>query len=725
VWLEACFQLIVFSCSMVAAFLLRFDFSVPPAFISVMWTAAGAFGAGKLIVFTAMGLHRRWWRYVSSHDLLRLVGANIGGSVCGALLLSVTGAEGMPRSVYALDWFVCLFFTTLIRLSARMMADVLAMRANGRDGKFALIYGAGDAGVMLAKEMRQNNTLPYSLLGFIDDDPKKQGARIQGVRVYDSGEGLTRLMRERTVEIIFIAVPSASSTQMRGILDRCSRLQVNYKIVPALAEMIAERGLLGQIRDVAVEDLLGRQPARLDVASIREKIGGKVVLVTGAAGSIGSELCRQIARFEPSFLVGYEIGETPLFFLDREMGASGTPTRFVPEIGCVQDRQRLAEVFSKHKPEMVFHAAAYKHVPMMEGHIFEAVKNNIFGTYAVASCAREHGVREFVMVSTDKAVRPTNIMGVTKRVAELLVRSLQDGGTNFVSVRFGNVLGSNGSVIPIFKEQIAAGGPVTVTHPEMTRYFMTIPEAAQLVLQAATIGQGGEIFVLDMGDPVRIVELARNLIVLSGLRPGEDIAIEYSGLRPGEKLFEELHLSDEEFLPTKHEKIKAFAGKSLEQAEATILLETLGEICVTRDVGKLILTLKRVVPDYNPSPEVLERMLVRQIRGEKPFAEQLREASSAEEAWEVVQKGAREMGFSRAAVSLARLRTEARLRDEVSGAEWTAELPLRNGDWLRLSRPFDSTVHQSAMAPFLDTLRGTLMEKSNQWDGEKWRAAGA
>jgi FlaA1/EpsC-like NDP-sugar epimerase len=373
--------------------------------------------------------------------------------------------------------------------------------------------------------------------------------------------------------------------------------------------MIEENGLARQIREVAVEDLLGRSATLLDDDQISAKLIGNTVLVTGAAGSIGSELCRQIARFNPCAIVGFEIAETALFHLEREMRQSFSSVRFYPEIGSIQNKQRLAEVLEQYRPSILYHAAAYKHVPMMEAHVFEAIENNVFGSYNVAMAAAEHGVEDFVMISSDKAVRPTNIMGATKRVAELLLLALQNGRTKYVAVRFGNVLGSNGSVIPIFKHQIAAGGPVTVTHPEMRRYFMTIPEASQLVLQASTMGNGGEIFVLDMGTPVKIVDLARNLILLSGLRPDEDITIEFTGVRPGEKLYEELNSMEEETLPTPHEKIKIFAGNGVPPAGMESYLEALRDICARRDVPSLVLTLKDLIPDYNPSAHLLNRAL--------------------------------------------------------------------------------------------------------------------
>lgn len=606
---ETCIQVGAFVMATLVAFFLRFDFSLPPIFITHLLFAICSFTGAKLVVFVALGLHRSWWRYVSSDDLLLLAAGNASGSLLGAGVIWCFGPSGFPRSIYVLDFILCFGLTALIRLGARLTIDVLSMRVNRVGHKRALIYGAGDAGVLLAREMRQNAAVSYTLAGFIDDDTKKKGVRLQGVRVLGGGNDLAQIVEASVAEMIFIAIPSASGEQITRILNRCSGLKVKYKTIPPIGEMIESNALLTQIRDVAVEDLLGRQPVRLDVESIRRKLAGQVVLVTGAAGSIGSELCRQIARFEPAVLVGYDIAETALFFLEREMLAKLPKVPFKAEIGSVQNDRRLAEVFTRYRPALVFHAAAYKHVPMMESHVFEAIENNVFGTLAVARCAAEFGVRDFVLISTDKAVRPTNIMGATKRVAELVIRSMQEYGNKFVSVRFGNVLGSNGSVIPIFKEQIAAGGPVTVTHPDMTRYFMTIPEATQLVLQASTLGVGGEIFILDMGDPVKISHLARNLILLSGLRPGDDIRIEYTGMRPGEKLFEELHLYDENIVGTGHEKIKAFAGHNLTFLEVERLIDTLREICQDRDLGRLVLAIKNIVPDYSPSQQLLEQIV--------------------------------------------------------------------------------------------------------------------
>jgi len=363
------------------------------------------------------------------------------------------------------------------------------------------------------------------------------------------------------------------------------------------------------VRDVSAEDLLGRAPARIEQHRVSAKLAGSTVLVTGAAGSIGSELCRQIARFNPRAIVGFEISETALFYLDLEIRRSFPGVPFFPEIGSIQNRQRVDEVLERHHPSILYHAAAYKHVPMMETHIFEAIENNVFGTYNVAMAAAEHAVEDFVQLSSDKAVKPINIMGATKRVAELLLLALQNGRTKYVAVRFGNVLGSNGSVIPIFKKQIAAGGPVTVTHPDMRRFFMTIPEACQLVLQAAAIGKGGQICVLDMGEPVKIVDLARNLILLSGLRPDEDIKIEFTGMRPGEKLYEELSTLLEDTAPTTHDKIRVYVGNGMPEGDMLSRLGSLHDICEARDAGRLVVALKEIVPDYSPSAHLLKRII--------------------------------------------------------------------------------------------------------------------
>jgi FlaA1/EpsC-like NDP-sugar epimerase len=553
-------------------------------------------------------LDRGWWRYVSIRDVARLAAANLAGSVFGCLALLGLAPEGFPRSIYVLDFLVCLGMTAGARVTVRLAFEFSRLPNLGTK-KRTLIYGAGAAGVTLLREIHQNPALAYEIAGFIDDDPAKAGRFIHATKVLGNGAALPSIVASQTIDTVLIALPSATGAQMTIVLNHCHEAGVSYKTVPGLAEVIEGNGLATQIRDVAVEDLLGRTPVRLEHDRISARLSGNTVLVTGAAGSIGSELCRQIARFNPAGIVGFEIAESPLFEIDREMRQSFPKVPFYPEIGSIQNKQRLAEVLEQYRPSILYHAAAYKHVPMMEANVFEAVENNVFGTWNVALAAAYHGVEDFVMISSDKAVRPTNIMGATKRAAELLILELQNGGTKFVSVRFGNVLGSNGSVIPIFKRQIAAGGPVTVTHPEMRRYFMTIPEASQLVLQASTMGRGGEIFVLDMGAPVKIADLARNLILLSGLRPDEDIKIEFTGVRPGEKLYEELNSMEEDTLPTPSEKIKIFTGNGLPSTGMEPYLEALRDVCERHDVPGLVLTLKDLIPDYNPSTHLLNRAL--------------------------------------------------------------------------------------------------------------------
>ena len=607
-WILRAVQFAIFVIAVISAFLLRFDFIIHKDYAPHLLVGVCVWVVAKVITFHLLGLDRGWWRYVSVQDLARLGVANVLGSALGGVVILSFGPHGFPRSVYFLDLLLCFGMTAGIRMAVRTAFEFSKIQSSQAQ-KRTLIYGAGDAGVTLLREIRKNPALAYDVVGFIDDSPGKTGARVYQVRVLGNGAMLPSIAQQRAIEMVLIAMPSATGQQMTAILQRCNDAGIAYKTVPGLAEIIQSGGLATQIRDVAVEDLLGRKPVRLEGDQIRNALEGKVVLVTGAAGSIGSELCRQIARFHPAGIVGFEIAESPLFEIDREMRRVFPDTPFYPEIGSVQNRARLNDVLRQYSPSVVYHAAAYKHVPMMEAHVFEAVENNVFGTYNVAVAAADHGVGEFVMISSDKAVRPTNVMGATKRIAELLLLGLQNGSTKFVSVRFGNVLGSNGSVIPIFKQQIAAGGPVCVTHPEMRRYFMTIPEASQLVLQAGTMGSGGEIFVLDMGEPVRIQDLARNLILLSGFRPDEDIRIEFTGLRPGEKLYEELNLLDESMLPTFHEKIRIFAANGLPAQSMEHYLATLREICTTRDLPRLVLTFKDAIQDYNPSSHLLRRIL--------------------------------------------------------------------------------------------------------------------
>jgi FlaA1/EpsC-like NDP-sugar epimerase len=537
------------------------------------------------------------------------VGNLIASSIACAVILAIS-SSGFPRSLYAIDFLLCLLATGGLRFTVRLIQEAtsrtLIREANVRN---ALIYGAGESGTVLLREIRNNPKLPYKVVGFVDDEREKHDLRVAGIKVLGNGNDLKFLVKRYGIEIILIAIPSASGVEMTRILQMCHTAGIECKTVPGLGEIIENHGLAGQIREVAVEDLLGRNPIRLEENQIRASIKGKVILVTGAAGSIGSEICRQIAQFEPAGIVGFDNAESPLFDIDQEMRQAFPTISFYAEIGSIQNRARLDEVFRLYQPVVVYHAAAYKHVPLMESHVFEAIENNVLGTYNVAVAAAEHGVEDMVMISSDKAVRPTNVMGATKRVAELILLALQNGRTKYVAVRFGNVLGSNGSVIPIFKKQIASGGPVTVTHPDMRRFFMTIPEACQLVLQASAIGEGGQICVLDMGHPVKIVDLARNLILLSGLKPDKDIKIEFSGMRPGEKLYEELSTLLEDTIPTEHEKIRVFVGNGMPEDDMVTWLDELRRICEVRDAGRLVVALKEIVQDYSPSTDLLKRVI--------------------------------------------------------------------------------------------------------------------
>ena len=606
------FDLITFLVSAVLAFELRFDGLLPTEYFHSMALAMCIWATAKSISFLVFAVNQRSWRHISVSEAMWVVLAVSAGSIPGGLVLYLlTGPSSMPRSVYVLDWMISCSLVLGSRLAVRAVLTMREMEDVEGERVRTLIYGAGAAGLALARELQQNPSLLCEVAGFIDDDPGKVGLALHGTRVLGTGNELVELVKQHGIKRLLIAIPTATGPQMVHILKLATDAQVEYKMVPSLGELIQGVELGKQVREVAVEDLLGRKPVQIDMERIRERIQGRVVMVTGAAGSIGSEICRQIASFRPLAIVGFDVAETPLFQIDKEMAKNFPYLTFHPVIGSITSRSTLKRVMQHYHPSILYHAAAYKHVPLMERHVFAAVETNIFGTWNVARAAAEHGVEDFVMISTDKAVRPTSMMGATKRMAEMLIRSLQtEGGTKFVAVRFGNVLGSNGSVVPIFKEQIAAGGPVTVTHPDVTRYFMTIPEASQLVLQASLIGKGGEVFVLEMGQPVKILDLARNLILLSGLQPERDIEIQFTGLRPGEKMFEELNLQDEHHVPTSHAKIRSYVcHQDFDVMQFKASLQNLQAIVEGHDIANLVLLLKEWIPDYNPGGELLKSAL--------------------------------------------------------------------------------------------------------------------
>jgi FlaA1/EpsC-like NDP-sugar epimerase len=586
--------------SFALAFGLRFDFA-PPSYPLALPVWLPLLLGIRLGTFLVLGLFSGMLRYTGARDLISIVLATTVSTALFVLAVMAPGADRIPRSIPLIEWLCAIVLVGGSRLLFRAVWTMLRSDVvDGAKRRRILIVGAGDAGEMLLREIQKNQRARFDVVGFLDDDLKKRGAQIHGVRVFGATDLIARKVVRFGVEEVFIAMPSATGAQMRLIVDRCKRAGVRFRTIPGLGDLIDGRVTVGQLRDVAIEDLLGRDPVRLDTDAISAAMNGRVVMVTGAGGSIGSEICRQVCRFGPSRLLLVERTENALFNIHRQLVAKFPDLVLVPCVADVGDAPRMKDLFEEHRPTAVFHAAAHKHVPMMEWNPGEAVKNNVFGTKTVADLSHHYGVERFVMISTDKAVNPTSIMGATKRVAEIYVQALsQRSDTKFVTVRFGNVLGSAGSVIPIFKEQIAAGGPVTVTDPNMRRYFMTIPEASQLVLEAGMMGNGGEIFILDMGEPVKIVDLARDLITLSGLKPDVDIEVRFTGMRPGEKLFEELSVDAESADKTRHPKI--FVGRFRPHAWDE-LQRNLRELDAVVDgrLGQIKAKLAAMVPEFGP-----------------------------------------------------------------------------------------------------------------------------
>ncbi len=600
-------HLTLFVTAQVGAFELRFEFSIPPEYFPVGWLWLAANVAIHLLVFTWAGMFAGLWRYTGAKDLVALARSAGLSSLFFAVFIFLGGYRNYPRSILVIDFLLTVMLVGGLRFGTRsvwQLAQAVGEKKNEGERKRVLIVGAGNAGEMLVREMQKTHSGRYLPVGFVDDNRNKQGVAIHGVPVLGLlGDAVEVVKRERIDEVV-IAIPSAPGKEMRRIVDTVSPAGVPIRTMPGIDQLISGQVTLNQLRSVNIEDLLGRDPVSLDTNSLEQLLAGQTVMVTGAGGSIGSELCRQVLRFGARRLVLVERSEPALFEIHRELSGRIEKGELVPAIADVCDAARVRSLMALHRPTVVVHAAAHKHVPMMEWNPGEAIKNNVGGTRVVADAAHEFGVQQFVLVSTDKAVNPTSIMGATKRVAELYVQALdQRSKTRFVAVRFGNVLGSAGSVIPIFKEQIASGGPVTVTDPEMRRYFMTIPEASQLVLQAATIGRGGEIFVLDMGQPVKIVDLARDLITLSGLVPDKDIEIRFTGLRPGEKLFEELSTVEEKAEKTRHPKI--FIGKLPPRAWDEVSKQVLTVLDGATELGteEAVRRIRALVPELQREPQ--------------------------------------------------------------------------------------------------------------------------
>jgi FlaA1/EpsC-like NDP-sugar epimerase len=584
------------------AFWLYFNLTMPPTL-----EAHAALQALPLVmlvqaaIFRFIGLYRGVWRFASIPDLVRIVkAAGLGIVIAAVTLFVINRLRDVPRSVIPLYMGLLVLLLATPRLLYRIWKDRGAALSSGQR---ALVVGAGKAGEMLVRDLLRARDAQFAPIAFVDDDPQKKGREIHGVRVKGRCEQIPRLVDKLGVDVILLAGPSATDRDMRRIVEICEGVEVPFLTLPSVRDMLSGQ-MAGHLREVSIEDLLGRAPIRLDRKAVQTHIEGNRVLVTGGGGSIGSELCKQIARFAVAELVIFERCEFNLYKIEQELRRAFPDLRLTALLGDVTDQAAVEWVIARCRPKVIFHAAAYKHVPLLQQQARQAVRNNVTGTRIVAEAAMAAGVEEFVLISTDKAVRPGNVMGATKRAAEMLVQSLNGvSGTRFITVRFGNVLDSAGSVVPLFREQIRAGGPVTVTHPEVTRYFMTIPEACQLIMQAAAVGRGGEIFVLDMGEPVKISYLAEQMIRLSGKRPGEDIRIEYIGLRPGEKLTEELFLEHERPMPTEHPKLQLAKSVILDHRVVLKSVGELAESCRLFEEDAVVRKLKGLVPEFEGTGE--------------------------------------------------------------------------------------------------------------------------
>ncbi len=603
-------HIVVFAASLLLSFLLIHNMQIRRSWLNLYPPLLLFVIVVKLPVFGLFQQYRGWWRYVGISDLTGIMRASLVSTFIIVALWFVMGyfeplrthlPAGLERPLEGIcmaDMFATILLLaglrTLIRLYFEEFRTVEAVRL-----KRFLIIGAGDAGEELLRAIHRKPVAEYEVIGFIDDDPRKQGTLIHGLPVLGTVEELPKICEQRNIEEIAIAMPSATHQERRRVVQACSGTKIRFRTVPSITDIASGKLSVSQIRNVDINDLLGREAVELDLDLIEAFLKDKTILVTGAGGSIGSEMCRQVCNFNPKLLLLIEQAENPLFYMERELRKQ-FPEIPIKAIVCnITDKVRVEGIFAKYKPEVVIHAAAHKHVPLMELNPGEAIKNNVVGTQTVADAANNYGSTNFVMISTDKAVNPTSIMGSSKRIAEMYIQDLsRTSKTHLVTVRFGNVLDSDGSVVPTFKKQIVEGGPVTVTHPEMKRYFMTIPEASQLVLQAASMGKGGEIFVLDMGEPVKIEDLARELITLSGFKPGEDIEITYTNPRPGEKLFEELSIEGEDMQRTRHPKISIWKNIPMDRDRLRAGINELVKVAQTQNYKEIVEKIKELVPEY-------------------------------------------------------------------------------------------------------------------------------
>jgi FlaA1/EpsC-like NDP-sugar epimerase len=603
-----------------ASYLIRFDFDVPEKFLDEMYAILPVAILIKISCFYFFNVYRGMWRFTSVSDLLDIIKAvSLSTLLIIVWNVMIYRYKNVPRSVVFIDWCFNILLISGVRLAIRLFFQKYIpsnpiqslMQTNGaatkiRQGpiKKLLIIGAGNCGEKILREIKDNPQLQYQVVGFLDDNPNKIGRRIHGVPVKALLGDLAYIAQKTEADELLIAIPSATSDQMRRVVSLCKQTGVRFKTVPGYGELIGGRVTMKTVREVAYRDLIGRETVKLDERLIESCIKGQRVVVTGAGGSIGSELCRQICRFYPEKLILFERAESPLYEIDLELRNTCRDLEIVPVLGDIQDRDHLRKTFDRLRPQSVFHAAAYKHVPMLEIQPWKAIENNILGTQNLVDVAAEFQLERFVLVSTDKAVRSANVMGASKRISEMLTlnRNYCDfSTTRFMAVRFGNVVGSVGSVVPLFMKQIERGGPVTVTHPEVNRYFMTIREAAQLILQSASMGQGGEVFILDMGTPVKIVDMARDLIRLSGFEPDVDIKIDFIGLRPGEKLHEELITDDENAQPTPHPKILMLKGGACDLDSLNEQIRELVALSSLHEPERIRSKLQEIVSDYAPA----------------------------------------------------------------------------------------------------------------------------
>jgi len=613
-------DVLLLAAAFIGAHLIRFEFNIPVHFAQSLKQMMPWVLLAKLSCFYFFGLYRGMWRYTSITDLLGVIKSTIVSTLfILAFILFKSGFIGYSRSVFLIDFLLTMLFIAGFRISVRLFFDrysketptptdflsIFKFLANKKKDRIKLIIiGAGNCGEKIYREIHNNSALKYNIVGFLDDNKNKIGRTIHGIPVLGRIDEIITLTKKTKANELLIAIPSARGKQMRRIVELCKTSGIPFKTVPGYGELINGRVTINAIRDVAYRDLLGREMVKLDEKQIGAYLKGQRVLVTGAGGSIGSELCRQICRFKPGSVLLFERAESPLYEIELELKKNFIDINVVPILADIQNKLQIEKVFNKYEPQTVFHAAAYKHVPMLELQPWKALENNIQGTANLVEIASKFNLERFVFVSTDKAVRPKNVMGASKRVAEMLVNGQNScciSKARFIIVRFGNVVGSVGSVVPLFKKQIERGGPVTVTHPDVTRYFMTIPEASQLILQAGAMGKGGEIYLLDMGTTIKISNMARDLIRLSGFEPDVDIKIEYIGLRPGEKLYEELITEGENIVSTSHEKIMVLKGMECNLNILNGQIDELATLAEKQDEKNIKVKLQEIVPEYSPA----------------------------------------------------------------------------------------------------------------------------